>query len=62
MSSLSERARLTFHNHTLPKSLHYIPTSELINEGTVNYCNNEIAEFGNCFAWARIEVPACCRI
>lgn len=62
MSSLSERVCLIFYNYILLKFFYYIFMFEFINEGIVNYCNNEIVEFGNCFVWVRIEVFVCCRI
>ncbi len=35
---------------SLAKSLYYHPRLDISNAGQVNYCNSDIAEFGNCFA------------
>jgi hypothetical protein len=34
----------------LATSLHSHPRLNVLNTGKVNYCNSDIAEFGNCFA------------
>lgn len=34
----------------LAKNLYSHPRLDELNTGQVNYCNSDIAEFGNCFA------------